>query len=130
MAEIAKSGTPSLATVQPGYEHQLNGLIAGETLAEGDFVYINADGKVYRASGAAANAAARARGMVLQGAAAGDGVAVLSGVSVRYGANLTPGAQYFLSGTNPGGLADAASTGGTAAIAYAIDTTRIKVVNL
>jgi hypothetical protein len=130
MAEISKSGRPSLATLQPGYEHQINGLVAGEALAEGDFVYIKNDGKVYKATGAAANAAARARGVVLQAAAAGDGVTVLNGVVVRYGAGLTPGAQYFLSGTVAGGLADAASTGGTAEIAYAVDDTRIKVRNL
>ena len=131
MAEIAKSGTPSLATVQPGYEHQINGLVAGEAIAAGDFVYIKAsDGRVWRATGAAANEAARARGVVLQAAAAGDGVSVLSGVQVRYGAALSPGVPYYLSGTVTGGLADAASTGGTTPIAFAVDATRIRVLSL
>lgn len=131
MAELSKSGTPSLATVQPGAEHQINGLVAGEAIAAGDFVYIKAaDGKVWKATGAAANAAAVARGIVLQAAAAGDAVTVLRGVSVRYGAGLTPAASYYLSGTVAGGLADAASTGGTSEIAYAIDATRIFVKNL
>ncbi len=131
MAEIAKSGTPSLATIQPGYEHQLNGLTAGEAIAAGDFVYIKAaDGKVWLATGAAANAAAKARGIVLQAAAVGDGVTVHNCIVVRYGATLTPTADYFLSGTVAGGLADVASVGGTTAIAYAVDATRIKVHNL
>jgi len=36
-------------------------------------------------------------------------------------------AEYYLSGVTPGGLADIASTGGTAPIAYAIDATRVFV---
>jgi len=131
MAEIAKSGTPSLATVQPGYEHQINGLLAGESIAAGNFVYIRAsDGRVMNATGAAANEAARARGVVLQAATTGDGVSVLRGVMIRYGATLPPGTPYFLSGTVAGGLADAASIGGTAEIAYAVDATRVFVKNV
>lgn len=130
MAEIAKSGTPSLASVLPGPEHQINGLLAGEAIAEGDFVYIKAsDGRVFKATGAAANEAARARGVVLQAAVAGDGVTILHGVTVRWGAALTPGTPYFLSGTVAGQLADVASIGGTAVIAYAVDAARIRVLS-
>lgn len=129
MAEIGKSGTPSLGSVLPPASCQVNGLLAGEALVEGDFVYIKAsDGRVWKATGAAANEAARARGVVLQNAAAGDGVTILNGVVVRWGAALSPGAPYFLSGTVAGQLADAASTGGTAVIAYAVDATRIRVL--
>ena len=128
MAEVRISGTPSLASVQPGYEHQINGVKAGAAIAAGQFCYIKgSDGLVYPASGAAATEVARARGVVLQAAATGDGVTILHGVVVRWGAALTPGTPYFLSGTNAGELADAASTGGTTEIAYAIDATRIYV---
>jgi hypothetical protein len=48
-------------------------------------------------------------------------------VNFRYGAGLTPGATLYLSGTVAGGLADAASTGGTAPIGFVIDATRIRV---
>ena len=129
MAELTK-GTVSLATLEPGYEHQINGLVAGETLAKGDFVYIKSDGKAWKATGAAANAAAVVRGIVLMPAVAGDGVTILRGVVVNYGTSLTPNASYYLSGAVAGGLADAASTGGTTEIAYAIDATRIFVRNL
>jgi|SRR5215218_3995490 len=130
MAELVKSGTPSLATLEPGYEHQINGVLAGEALATGDFVYIKAsDGRVYKATGAAATEAARARGVVLQPAAAGQGTSIHHGIVVRWGAGLTPGTPYYLSGTAPGLLADAASTGGTAPIAFAIDATRIFVMS-
>jgi hypothetical protein len=128
MAEVRISGTPSLATTLPGYEHQINGLVAGAAIAAGQFVYIKAsDGKAYPATGAAANEAATAKGVVLQAAAIGDGVTIFHGVVVRWGASLAPGTAYFLSGTNAGELADAASTGGTTSIAYAIDATRIYV---
>lgn len=128
MAEVRISGTPSLATVLPDASHQINGVKAGAAISAGQFVYIKAsDGLVYPATGAAANEAARARGVVLQAAAAGDGVTVMRGVMVRWGAALSPGAPLYLSGTNAGELADAASTGGTTEIAYAVDATRIFV---
>lgn len=131
MAEVAKSGRPSLATVLPGQEHQINGVLAGEAIAAGDFVYVKAsDGKAYKATGAAANEAARARGIVLQAAVAGDGVTIMSGITAHYGAALSPGVPLYLSGTVAGGLADAASTGGTTEIAYPVDSTRIKIKNL
>lgn len=128
MAEVRISGTPSLASIEPGYEHQINGKYAGAAITPGQFVYIKAsDSLVYPATGAAATEPARARGVVLQGAAIGDGVTILHGVIVRWGASLSPGVPLFLSGTNAGELADAASTGGTAEIAYAVDDTRIYV---
>lgn len=127
MAEITR-GTVSLATVEPGYEHQLNGLLAGETLVKGDLVYIKAaDGRVWKATGAAANAAAVVRGMVLMGAVAGDGVSIHRGIVVNYGTALTISAPLYLSGTVAGGLADAASTGGTVEIAYPIDAVRVYI---
>jgi hypothetical protein len=129
MADITKAGV-SLATVEPGYEHQINGLVAGETIAAGDVVYIKSDGKVWRATGAAANAAAVARGVVLDAAVAGDGVTVHRGVMLNYGTGLTPGATLFLSGATAGALADAASTGDTVGIAYAVDQKRIFLKNL
>jgi hypothetical protein len=128
MAEVRLSGTPSLASLVPDPPHQINGLKAGAAINPGQFCYVKAsDGLVYPATGAAANEAARARGVVLQAAQLGDGVTILHGLVVRWGSALTPGAPLFLSGVNAGELADAASTGGTAEIAYAIDGTRIFV---
>jgi hypothetical protein len=130
MAEIGKSANPSLATLQPGYEHQLNGLVAGEALGRGDFVYIKgSDGRVYKASGAAATEAALARGVILQPAVAGQGVSVHHGVVVRWGAGLTPGVPYYISATVPGQLSNTATVGGTAPIAFAVDAVRIFVMS-
>lgn len=125
MAEISKSGTPSLASVTPPQSSQHAGLLAGEAIAAGDACYVKSDGKVWKSTGAAANAAAKVRGWAAEAAAVGEAVTLFFDVVFRYGAALTPGADYYLSGTVAGGIADAASTGGTAPIAYAVDATRL-----
>lgn len=126
MAEIAKAGRPSLSTALPSFEHTLGGKVAGEDIASGDACYVKSDGTVWRANGAAANAAARYRGVAFTSASAGEAVTLVYGVRFRYGAGLTPGADVYLSGTVIGGLADAASTGGTTPIGYCVDDTRIE----
>lgn len=128
MAEIAKSGTPSLSTTLPCPAHSISGLLAGEAIAAGDACYIASTGLAMRTSGAAANAAAKCRGFAAAAASINEAVTLYHDVNFRYGAALTPGALYYASSTVAGGLADAATTGGTAAIAYAIDTTRIRVL--
>lgn len=128
MAEISKSGTPSLASVLPPQSSQIAGLRAGEALAAGDACRINAaDGLVYRSSGAAATSAANVHGYAAEACASGEAVTLWHGVHFRYGAGLTPGASYFLSGTVAGGIADVATTGGTAPLGFAVDATRIRL---
>jgi hypothetical protein len=105
--------------------HQLSGLIAGEAIAAGDACYIKSDGKVWLATGAAANAAAQVAGFAAKNYAVGQGVTLYFNVNFNYGASLTPGALYYLSGSTAGGLDTAASTGGTTWIAQAVDATRI-----
>jgi hypothetical protein len=126
MAEIAKSGSPSLSTLlpEPG-SGKLPTLYAGEAISAGDACYIKSDGKVWRSNGAAVAAAAKVNGYAPMDCPSGEAITLLFNVSYRYGAGLTPGATYFLSGTVLGGLADAASTGGTGPIGFAIDATRI-----
>jgi len=125
MADIAKSGTPSLYTLMPdpgACKHPP--LIAGETIAAGDLCYVKSDGLVWRSIGTAANAAAKVRGVAPTKANTGEPITLMYNVVMQYGSGLTPGADYFLSAT-VGALADAASTGGTAPVAFAIDATRI-----
>jgi len=126
MAAIAKSGTPSLASVTTQNE-SLAGLVAGEDLGAFDACYIKSDGKVWKSTGAAANAAAKVRGFAAQAVKAGEAITLYRNPRVRYGAGLTPGVDVFLSGTTAGGLVDAASTGGTAPIGYVVDATRIQL---
>src|ERR1044071_3079119 len=95
MAQIAKSGTPSLATVTTQV-NSLSGLIAGEAIDAGD-------------------AAAQVYGYACQAASVGEAVTLAYDVRFRYGASLTPGTKVYLSAT-AGTLSDAATTGGTAPI--------------
>lgn len=126
MAEIAKSGTPSLATVGPDPGAcKLPTLLAGENIAAGDACYIKSDGLVWRSTGAAVAAAAKVDGFAPTKANAGEPITLVYHVALNYGSGLTPGARLYLSGATVGGLADAASIGGTAPVGFAIDATRI-----
>lgn len=129
MAAVSKSGTPSLAVTLPSPNSQVSGLVAGEALGAFDACYVKAsDGKVYKSTGAAANAAAKVRGYAAQAYASGDtDVTLFWNVRVRYGAGLTPGTDLYLSGTTAGGLDSATSTGGTAPIGYVVDATRVEL---
>lgn len=113
MAEISKISSPSLSSLLP--HGQITGQTAGEALGAWDWVYLKSDGKLYKATGAAASAPAQAVGLVPRACAAGEtGVTIYFGdVTVNYGSGLAPGASVYLSGTVAGGIADAASTGGT-----------------
>lgn len=128
MADVAKSGTPSMCSPVPPPDKRISGLLAGEAIAAGDALYIKSDGKLWKATGAANNAAAKVVGFAAQAASAGEAVTAFHDVHFRYGAGLTPGARYFLSGATAGALADAASTGGLTPIAFAIDATRVHVM--
>lgn len=129
MSALSKSGTPSLCTVLPGGGCFVgSGLKAGEAIAAGDACYIKgSDGKVYLATGAAANAAALVDGFAAAAAALGEAVTLLTDVEFHYASGATPGTRYYLSGTTAGGLDTSTSTGGTVAIAKSIDATRIRV---
>lgn len=127
MAEVTKTGVPSLATAVPPNSSRVgSGLKTGEAIAAGDVCYIKSDGLVWKSTGAAANVAAKARGMALVASSVGEAVTLYRDVDVRFATTLAPGTDLFLSGTVVGGLADAASVGGTAPIAFVIDATRIR----
>jgi hypothetical protein len=127
MADIAKSGTPSISTVTPCPAHHISGLVAGEAIAAGDMCYVKSDGKVWRSIGTAANAAAKTAGMALQAAAVGEGCSVYSGVNVRYGAGLTPG-RGVLHRRRRRRARRRRDDRRDCPVAYAIDATRIRVL--
>lgn len=126
MADIAKSGTPSLCSVVPPQSQQFT-LKAGEAIAAGDVCYIKSDGLAWKSNGTAATAPAKCDGMAAEACAVGEAVTLFFDVNFRYGSGLTPGARYYVS-TNAGLLSDAATTGGTAPVAFAVDATRIHVM--
>lgn len=127
MAEVTKgNAAPSVSTPSPGFEQRLTGLLAGENIAQGDACYIASTGFVMKATGAAANAAAKVFGFAAKAADNGEPITLMRGVNIAYkplvtGTPVNPGVDLFLSGTVAGGLADAASTGGTAAVAVVLD---------
>lgn len=128
MAEITKVN-PSLASLLIDSSQKISGLVAGEDLGYMDACYIKAsDGKVWKSTGAAANAAAKIDGYNLVPASAGQPCTLGHDFNAQYGSALTPGTRYFLSDTVPGGLATVATTGGTASVAFAVDTKRVHLM--
>lgn len=127
MTVVAKSGTPSMASVLPPQSQQIAGLLAGEALAAGDACYIKSDGKVWKSVGTAVNAAAKVDGWAAEACGVGEGVTLFYDVTFRYGAGLTPGARVFL-GATAGLIDDTATTGGTAPIGFVVDATRIRLL--
>jgi len=105
-----------------------SGLYCGEDLAACDAVYVkSSDGKVYRADGSAAAAAARVRGYAAMPAhvAQNDAVTIMHSTEIAWPNTAAPGSDLFLSGTVLGGLDTVASTGGVNPIAYVKDAYHI-----
>jgi hypothetical protein len=127
MADVAKSGTPSLATLTPPAANQIKAIMAADGAA-GDMVYLDSNGKFALATGAADTAPSRSVGMLTKAAKSGQPGTAYFGVQFNYGSGLTPGARYYVSGATAGALADAASTGGTVPVAIAVDATIVYVL--
>jgi broad specificity polyphosphatase/5'/3'-nucleotidase SurE len=127
MAEITKLSTASPSSM--GLVHggqKLRAIPCGENIAIGDALCLRSDGKLWKATGAAANANARCIGFAPTACDVGEVLTPIYNVIVSgYASGLTPGAPLYVSGTVAGGLADAASTGGTGIVAYAISATDI-----
>jgi hypothetical protein len=81
MSAVSKSGTPSLSSDLVPQNNTTTGLLAGEAIAAGDACYIKSDGKIWLATGAAANAAARVVGVAAQAAAVGEAVTLFNDVN-------------------------------------------------
>lgn len=129
MAEILRSEVSDFDTTQALTGPQLSGLIAGEDVLRGTPCYIAAGGKIMRASGAAANAAAKVRGFSSRNAHAGQPLTLLC-VGNRFhfsDGQLTPGSDIYL-GATVGALSDAPTVGGTQPIAFAVDANDLAVL--
>lgn len=128
MAALAKDGNPSLATPTPPTNvHFTDPIVAGEDLGYCDACTVRADGKAYRASGAAADANARIWGYTPRAYRTGQPVSLYFDVNFHYGAGMVPGTRYYLSGVTPGGLDTVASLGGTVVAAVAVDANKVRV---
>lgn len=125
MANLVKSGTPSLSDILPQPANRLSELLAGVAIAAGDLCRIHAaDGTVRLSNGTANDALAQYDGVALKAAAVGEAVTLGRGVTMRWGSGLTPGARYYVSAT-AGAISDAATTGGLLPVAHAVNATEI-----
>lgn len=131
MALLAR-GTVSLDVSTGQFAPQISGLFAGEDLDAGAACFIAAaDGLVYQSNGVAVAEHAKVDGFTPRATASGQPVTLYGpGARFRYGAALTPGANYYLhDGVGVDGRLDTAATlGGTVVIARAINATDIVIM--
>lgn len=130
MAEITKLSTASVSSMGlvPGAQ-KTRATVCGEAIAKADVLCLRSDGKLYKSTGAAANASARCHGFAPTACDSGEVLTPVFNVTISgYAAGMTPGAPLYVSGTNAGGLADAPSTGGLHPVAYALTATDINVI--
>lgn len=131
MAAVAKSAKASFDASTGMIGAQLTGLIAGEDIPSAVMpCQIKADGKVWKASGAAADANAVIAGWSTRKAKAGQPITLWGAPSVAKYADgtLTPGAKLYLGAA--GALDTAATTGDAVGIAQAIDDSNIRLTRL
>ena len=95
MADVASTGTPSLATLTPPPGCQLTKEAAVD-IAAGQMVYITAADKFDLTNGTANDALAVWWGMAIRTAKAGQPVTAVHSSEVRFAAALTPGARYYV----------------------------------
>jgi hypothetical protein len=133
MADVARVANASGDTTHLQKVAQITGdEYAGEDLPAVAPIYKKAsDGLWYKSNGAAANEAATCWGFTPKAYKTGQAIVAYGiGARFRYGSAMTVGAKLFVSGATAGLLADAASTGGTVAVARAISATDIQILAL
>lgn len=92
--------TITAANVQPSDGYSYVDGTAGETLTQGVVVYLKeSDTRYWKADCTTSVATARAAGIVLTGASAGQPVKVLTGGTITIGATIGVGTIYILSTT-------------------------------
>ena len=129
MTLLTKRALVGVSTPNPAPNHRLSGaLFAGEALDTADACTLR-DGRVYRASGAAADGNARIFGWTAAPASAGEAVTLYDHVTIEYSTGLSMGTLFYLSGDTPGGLDTDPSPGGAVPCAVALDSTRVHVVS-
>lgn len=129
MASVTKAADASIDVSTAQFAPQISGeLYAGEALGACDACYIDANGVVKKGNGTANDAAAKVHGFVPRAVASGEPCTLFGiGTRMEYSTGMTPGDEFYLD-TTAGGLADAATTGGTDIIAIAVNATEIVVV--
>lgn len=111
MAEITKTGTPSLVSVGSHGGNWLPPYPVGEDIDAGDACAIGSDGKIYKSDGTASGTAkttARVDGWAPQSAkvAQAEVLSLCYNVSMAYSSGPTVGTLMYLSSTVKGGVTD------------------------
>jgi len=107
MADLTITAANVLSGKRPG----LKSGNAGEALAAGKVVYLDAVTNTYKLADSNGAPALRAvEGIAMNGAATGQPVVVQTDGDITIGATLAPGVAYYLSDT-PGGICPAADVG-------------------
>jgi hypothetical protein len=129
MAIVAKVGTPSLCTDTPCDSDRLPPLPIGEDIAAGDACYIKSDGKIWKSTAVAANAAAEVHGFAPAAmlVAQRQTMSLYCNVNFTYGSAMTPGAWLYLSAVTAGAIDTASSANQLKPVAFVFDATRIRV---
>jgi hypothetical protein len=126
MADISKSGVPSLSTLEPrSGVCKLPALPAGEALVAGDACYIASDGTIMLSNATDGHADANVHGYAPISCESGAVITLVHNVCFRYGASLTPGIPVFLSAAVDGAIADTASAGAPGPLGFVVDATRV-----
>lgn len=128
MAAVAKSTKASFDASTLMVNPLLSGKIAGEDIPVLCPCYLHTDNKVYKASGAAANAAAVLYGWSCRAAKLGQPVTLAQGpgpVAKYSDGLLTPGQKLYLGAA--GALDTAATTGDAVGIAQAFSADLIRL---
>ncbi len=131
MAEtlVTRSANASIDASTGLVNQPITGLLAGEDIAACDFVYIKSDGAVWKATAAAANAAAKIAGVAPAAAKSGNPVTIFPGPGqvMKYAdSGLTPGAVLYLAET-AGKLSSIATTGDAVGVAQALDAYNVRL---
>ena len=130
MALATRGTVASIDAIQGQKAPYISGLVAAEDLDALAACVIQADGTVAMSDGTAAGAAAKFHGIAPKAYRAGEAVSLYGpGTRAEYGSGLTPGAPLYVAAT-AGRLDTAATTGGTAPVALAINDREIVVTAL
>lgn len=113
------------ASVIAGSNAKIEEGIAAEAVTAGQVGYVASNGQIGLADNNAAAPANSVKGIILNGAAAGQPVGVQVEGDITIGATMTKGSAYFL-GDTPGGIcpfADLSSAEGVSLVGVAKSTT-------
>lgn len=130
MALVTRGDAASIDSIQGQKAPYISALTAGEDLDALAPCYVAADGTVRMSNGTGDDAAAKCHGFTPKAYRSGQAVSLYGpGTRAEYGSDLTPGQALYV-GATAGRLDSAATTGGLAPVAVAVNAREIVVIAL